>query len=53
MLKEARKHKNGRYKIIQDRWNNDDKHRKALSDIVCVTDDHLFVISATCLFVLM
>ena len=32
MLKKARKHKNG-YKNILDRWNNDDKHHKSLSDI--------------------
>ena len=33
MLKKARKHKNGGYKNILDRWNNDDKYRKSLSDI--------------------
>ena len=34
MLKKARKHKNGGYKSILDRWNNDGKYRKSLSDIV-------------------
>ena len=33
MLKKARKHKNGGDRNILDRWNNDDKHRKSLSDI--------------------
>ena len=33
MLKKARKHKNGGYKNTLDRWNNDDKYRKSLSDI--------------------
>ena len=32
LLKKARNNKNG-YKIILDRWNNDDKCRKCLSDI--------------------
>ena len=33
MLKKARKHKNGGYKNILDRWKKDDKYRKSLSDI--------------------
>ena len=33
ILKEARKHKNGGYRNILDRWNNDDKHHKSWSDI--------------------
>ena len=33
MLKKARKHKNGGYRNILDRWNNDDKYRKSSSDI--------------------
>ena len=33
MLKKARKHKNGGYKKNLDRWSNDDKYRKYLSDI--------------------
>ena len=33
MLRKARKHKSGCYKNILDRWNNDDKCRKSLSDI--------------------
>ena len=33
MLKKARKHKNGGYRNILDRWNNDDKHHKSWSDI--------------------
>ena len=32
MLKEARKHKHG-YRNILDRWNDDDKNRKSLSDV--------------------
>ena len=32
MLKKARNNKNG-YKNILDRWNNDDKYRRSLSDI--------------------
>ena len=33
MLKKARKHKSGGYKNILDRWHDDDKYRKSLSDI--------------------
>ena len=33
MLKKVRKHKNGDYKNILDRWHNNDKYRKSLSDI--------------------
>ena len=33
MLKKARKHKNGGYRNILDRWNNDDKHHMSWSDI--------------------
>ena len=33
LLKKARKHKSGGYKNILDRWHNDDKYRKSLSDI--------------------
>ena len=33
MLKKARYNKNG-YKIILDRWNNDDKYYKLLSDVL-------------------
>ena len=31
MLKKARKHENGGYKNMLDRWNNDDKYRKSSS----------------------
>ena len=33
MLKKARKHKSGCYKTILERWRDDDKYRKSLSDI--------------------
>ena len=33
MLKKARKHKNGGYEHILDRWHKDDKYRRSLSDI--------------------
>ena len=33
MLRKARKHKSGGYKIILERWLDDDKYRKSLSDI--------------------
>ena len=32
MLREARKHKSGGYKNILERWHNDEKYRKSLSD---------------------
>ena len=33
MLKKARKHKRGGYKTILERWHDDDKYHKSLSDI--------------------
>ena len=39
MLKNARKHKHVGYKNILDRWNNDDKCRKYLSDIGWAKDN--------------
>ena len=33
ILRKARKHKSGGYKTILDRWHDDDKYRKSLSDI--------------------
>ena len=33
MLRKARKHKSGGYKSFLDRWHDDDKYRKSLSDI--------------------
>ena len=33
MLRKARKHKNGGYKTFLERWHDDDKCRKSLSDI--------------------
>ena len=32
MLRKARKHKSGGYKIFLERWHDDDKYRKSLSD---------------------
>ena len=33
MRRKARKHKSGGYKTIVERWHDDDKNRKSLSDI--------------------
>ena len=33
LLRKARRHKSGGYKIILERWHDDDKYRKSLSDV--------------------
>ena len=54
ILRKARLHKSGGYKTFLDRWNNDDKYRKSLSDIrwteeqivqydVIALEDHSYV----------
>ena len=40
MLREARKHKSGGYKTILERWHDDDKYRKSISDVGW-TEEHI------------
>ena len=48
MLRKARKHKSGGCKTIMERWHDDDKYRKSLSDIGW-TEEHIIQYDAIAL----